>query len=170
LRTSWAVQWRELGIHALLCPAHASVASAHDECHYWYVLDLNQRFAAINNRNRGYTSVFNSLDLSAAVLPVGTVRESDTWDVYPTDVPIMGSIDAEYRQQYHPAKYAEAPISLQVVTSRLQEEKLLEVMSVVDNSVNGRVQFLQTQDAPVKNSSTDDWSYRNALEAIISTA
>lgn len=149
LRTQWAVQWRELGINTLLCPAHPSAASAHGECHYW-----------------GYTSVFNSLDLSAAVLPVSTVRSTDTWDIYPARIPFKGPIDEEYRQQYSPDKYKDAPISLQLVTSRLQEEKVLEVMSVVDAAMNQKAQILESTTAQVKASTPEAWKHQSSLEEI----
>ncbi|TVY85118.1 putative amidase [Lachnellula suecica] len=67
LRTSYAAQWNAAGIDAILCSSNASVASVHNESTYW-----------------GYSSVFNILDLSAAVFPVGKVEATDSWENLPT--------------------------------------------------------------------------------------
>lgn len=114
LRTLYIDQWRETGIDALLCPANPSVASAHDESRYW-----------------GYTSAFNALDLPGVVFPVSTVADDDCWQ---KDVPVLSEKDQEYRQYYGkdgPSKYRNAPISMQLVGRRLQEEKLLVMAEVV---------------------------------------
>ena len=42
-------------------------------------------------------------------------------------------MDEEYRKQYTPAKYQEAPVSLQLVAGRLQEEKLLAMVKCIDS-------------------------------------
>ncbi|KAL1303077.1 hypothetical protein AAFC00_006521 [Neodothiora populina] len=113
LRTCYAEQWRSMGIDAILCPANASAASAHGESRYW-----------------GYTSVFNVLDLPGVVFPVTCVKETDT---RASTLPIMSPKDQEYRDYYKegPAKYRDAPICLQLVGRRLQEEKLLAMAESV---------------------------------------
>ena len=118
LRTLYANQWRSSGIDAILCPVNPSVASAHDESTYW-----------------GYTSAFNALDLPGTVFPVGTVSANDTWESEP---PILGSKDKEYREYYYrdgPAKYRDAPVSLQLVGKRLREETLLCITELVERSL-----------------------------------
>lgn len=120
LRTAYAKQLRETGVDALLTPVHPAAASAHDESRYW-----------------GYTSVFNALDFSAAVFPAGTVLETDTWDRYPrsSEKP-LSEMDRWYESLYPqgekgPEKYAGAPIPLQVVGRRFQEERVLRIMEKV---------------------------------------
>ncbi|KAI4719231.1 amidase [Aureobasidium sp. EXF-10727] len=121
LRTQFALQWREAGIDALLCPVNASVASAHDESKYW-----------------GYTAVFNATDLPGVVFPVTKVLETDTWA---EDTPaVKGDKDAMYRKFWDeggPQKYMDAPVNLQLVGKRLREESLLAVAEVVEGITRG---------------------------------
>ncbi|KAI4729930.1 amidase [Aureobasidium sp. EXF-10728] len=121
LRTQFALQWREAGIDALLCPVNASVASAHDESKYW-----------------GYTAVFNATDLPGVVFPVTKVLETDTWA---EDTPaVKGDKDAMYRKFWDeggPQKYMDAPVNLQLVGKRLREENLLAVAEVVEEIIRG---------------------------------
>ncbi|KAL2005110.1 hypothetical protein VTN00DRAFT_2960 [Thermoascus crustaceus] len=120
LRTLYAKQLREAEIDVLLSPVHPAAASAHNESRYW-----------------GYCSVFNALDFSAAVFPAGTVQETDTWDRYPRPTPEpFSEMDKWYESLYvdgeaGPEKYAHAPIPLQLVGRRFQEEKLLNIMDKV---------------------------------------
>jgi amidase len=121
LRTLFSRQWREEGIDALLCPVNASVASAHDESRYW-----------------GYTSVFNALDLPGVVFPVGHVLASDTWDEASKRAGVCGDKDREYRAFWDAGgaeKYKDAPVNLQLVGKRLQEERLLAVCEVVESVI-----------------------------------
>ncbi|KAL1999796.1 hypothetical protein VTN02DRAFT_5984 [Thermoascus thermophilus] len=120
LRTLYAQRLRDAAIDVLLAPVHPAAASAHNESRYW-----------------GYTSVFNALDFSAAVFPAGTVQETDTWDRYPRPTPQpLSDLDRWYERLYAPGdagplRYADAPIPLQLVGRRFQEERLLNVMDRV---------------------------------------
>jgi len=112
IRTKYLEQWNEAGIDAILCPVSASVASVHGETTYW-----------------GYTSVFNLLDLTAVVFPVGRVEQSDTWgNFHPQFGGFLSPEDKVYRTRYNnegPVRYRDAPISLQLVTRRFHEEEAL---------------------------------------------
>lgn len=118
LKTAYAMQWRKSGIDALLTPANASVASAHDQSRYW-----------------GYTSAFNALDLPGAVFPVTTVQDTD---ILEKNTNILSDRDQEYRNLYNmgPKKYRDAPVCLQLVGKRLQEEKLLATTELVEKLVS----------------------------------
>ncbi|KAL1849577.1 hypothetical protein Plec18167_003179 [Paecilomyces lecythidis] len=124
LRTLYSEQLRQTQVDAILCPVGPSVASAHDESRYW-----------------GYCSVFNALDFSAAVLPVSVVKDTDTWEKYPrVSQKPLSAMDAWYESLYDqgiegPQKYRDAPISLQLVSRRFQEEKLLAVLASVDEVI-----------------------------------
>lgn len=122
LRTLYAEQWRNSDIDVLLCPANPSVASAHDESRYW-----------------GYTSAFNALDLPGTVFPVSTVQDTDVWE---GTEPVLSEKDVEYRAFYSndgPSKYREAPVALQLIGKRLQEESLLAMTEVISNLVRADV-------------------------------
>jgi amidase len=116
LQLAYAAQWNAAGIDALLCPANASVASFHGESKYW-----------------GYSSVFNILDYSAAIFPVGVVEESDTWANVPRQEETMGDDDALFEKLYEagPAKYAKAPVALQLVGRRYREEQILDMTETI---------------------------------------
>ena len=117
LQTAYAKQWNISKIDVLLCPANASVASAHRESKYW-----------------GYSSVFNILDYSALTFPISVVKESDTWENFPRNVETcMSNEDELYRSYYGnrgegPRKYKDAPVALQLVGRRFAEEKLLGIL------------------------------------------
>jgi len=117
LQTAYAAQWNAAGIDAILCPANASVASAHGESTYW-----------------GYSSVFNILDYSAAVFPVGAVEETDTRSSYPRSCKEpLSEEDSKFEAYYEagPGKYKDAPVCLQLVTRRYREEILLDMVEQV---------------------------------------
>lgn len=120
LQTAYAAQWNAAGIDAILCPANVSVASSHGESKYW-----------------GYSSVFNMLDYSAVVFPVGVVEETDTWAAHPHiskgDLTIE---DSFFRHAYTgPEEYSRAPVNLQLVTRRYGEERLLLMVDEVMKSL-----------------------------------
>jgi amidase len=116
LQTAYAAQWHAAKLDAILCPVNPSAASAHGESKYW-----------------GYSSVFNMLDYSAAVFPVGKVMETDDWAAYPrASTRDLSAVDTFFRTAYTgPGKYREAPVSLQLVTRRLGEERLLLMVDEV---------------------------------------
>lgn len=116
LRTLIASQWHSHRLDALLTSANPSAASAHNESRYW-----------------GYTSVFNALDLPGIVFPVTSVLPTDDWG---EDVgEVCGDKDAEYRGFWSRGgaeRYRDAPVGLQLVGKRLQEERLMAVAGVVE--------------------------------------
>lgn len=120
LQTEYARLWNESGVDAVLCPVNASVASVHGESTYW-----------------GYSSVWNILDYSAAVFPVGTVHVGkDTRENYPlTAATWMSEQDQIFDARYRPERYKNAPVSLQLVTRRFGEERLLDMVQTVVNAV-----------------------------------
>ncbi|KAG0645739.1 amidase [Hyphodiscus hymeniophilus] len=120
LQIAYAAQWNASGIDCLLCPANASVASAHGESTYW-----------------GYSSLFNILDYSSVVFPVGVVEKSDTWERFPragvTAGDGLGAEDERFAGYYGqgtkgPEKYRDAPVSLQLVGRRYREEEVLGML------------------------------------------
>jgi amidase len=78
--------------------------------------------------------VFNILDYSSVVFPIGTVKETDTWAQYPraSKVPLSEE-DGVYEMYYGdgklgPEKYEGAPVSLQLISRRYREEEVLEML------------------------------------------
>jgi amidase len=84
--------------------------------------------------------VFNVLDYSGLTFPVSTVKESDSWENFPRPSTDYMSPEDELYQTYYESgvvgsrKYANAPVSLQLVGRRFAEEKLLGVLErIVEN-------------------------------------
>lgn len=67
------------------------------------------------------------------MFPVGTVEETDTWEKYPRAIKDdMSRDDAVFRKAYTgPEKYNHAPVSLQLVTRRYNEEQALLIVEEV---------------------------------------
>lgn len=132
-RTKYAQLWNDAGIDAILCPAAPTASPMHDTSRYW-----------------GYTSVYNLLDYSAAVFPAGRVLDSDG------SAPNLGAsanygkgspvdlLQQAYREFWFerggdsdeagvagPERYRFAPVGLQLVGRRLEEEKVLGMVRAV---------------------------------------
>jgi amidase len=78
----------------------------------------------------GYTEVINLLDYSAAVIPVTTADKSvDLID--PNYVP-LNDLDAKNWAGYDPEAYDGAPVGLQIVGRKYEEEKVWAMAKIVD--------------------------------------
>ncbi|KAK6527377.1 hypothetical protein TWF281_010557 [Arthrobotrys megalospora] len=110
-KTSFSDKWLAAGIDVLLCPVGPSAAPILGTAKYW-----------------GYTSMFNLLDFPAAVFPVTKVNEKDNgaWDYTPT-----GGKDTENFKLWDQKSYVDAPIGLQLVARRFEDEKVLEALAIV---------------------------------------
>lgn len=81
-----------------------------------------------------YTSAFNLLDLSTGVVPVRAFNTDDLQGDVPNDKPLNGwdKINRELWTKVDKKVYLDSPLSVQVVTPRLTERRLVEAMGVVD--------------------------------------
>ncbi|KFY79035.1 hypothetical protein V499_01918 [Pseudogymnoascus sp. VKM F-103] len=127
LQNSHAAQWDELDLDAIICPVHFSNAPAIHEAQY-----------------AGYTNAFNRLDYTAAVFPVGKVEPTDTWENFPRAIEqsLGKDDDFSFKTYTGPDKYRHSPVSLQIVTRRLQEEKNLAIIEKVIQAVELKKQLL----------------------------
>lgn len=110
-------------IDAVLSPVAATLAPPHDTTRYW-----------------GYTSHWNLADYAAVVFPVGVHRASDV-DVYErlsAGRTPRNPVEELISNQWDPEIYENAPISLQLVGRRLNEEKLLHSLRVVEEATKLR--------------------------------
>jgi amidase len=82
-----------------------------------------------------YTTIFNVLDYTAATFPVTTAdKDVDVADA--AFESLSGApADEETWKLYDPAVYDGAPVALQVVGRRLQEEGVLALASVIDKAL-----------------------------------
>ncbi|KAI6012455.1 amidase signature domain-containing protein [Pisolithus orientalis] len=101
-------------VDAILCPVAPTLAPPHDSTSWW-----------------GYTSHWNLLDLPAVVFPVGQYS-APMW--VPADLsPPRNAMEDFITRQWSPDTYDHAPISLQLVGRRLNEERLLAILGVIEN-------------------------------------
>jgi len=98
-------------VDAILCPVAPTLASPHNTTRWW-----------------GYTSQWNLLDLPAVAFPVGRFEASEYADYPPLPSPRNDVESFIHSQWNNPATYDNAPISLQLVGRRHNEEKLLAVL------------------------------------------
>ena len=107
-------------VDAVLSPVAPTLAPPHDTTRWW-----------------GYTSYWNLMDYPAAVFPLGrfVARGYRSTDVSADLSPARGSPNAEERfisEQWNPETYDNAPISLQLIGRRLNEEKVLGMLNSVE--------------------------------------
>ncbi|CAK1362306.1 Acetamidase [Cercospora beticola] len=84
-----------------------------------------------------YTASLNLLDLPAGVLPLRQVREDDLKGDLPSSDPLNAwdKINREQWTKVDRKMYLGSPLSVQVVTPRLTERKLVEAMAVLDQAL-----------------------------------
>lgn len=102
-------------VDAILCPYLPGAAPPLGNSKYW-----------------SYTSIWNSLEYPAAVFPVTKV--DPTLDVKESYTP--RNLDDEFNYKlYDPDVYVDAPISLQLVGRKFEEEKVLQILEKVENAM-----------------------------------
>ncbi|KAJ6062368.1 uncharacterized protein N7446_006488 [Penicillium canescens] len=117
-RYAYLQEWNNVApeMDVILCPAFPTPAPLHNTSRYW-----------------GYTSLFNLLDYSALVFPVTKVDpERDAKDTTYTP---KNEFDSWAYEHYDPVKQKDAPVSLQLVAKRLEEEKLLQAFREIQEKV-----------------------------------
>lgn len=83
----------------------------------------------------GYTGVWNLLDFSACTFPVTFADKALDPARDPKTFRQLSDIDGRIQKDYDPDFYHGAPVSLQVVGRRLEEEKVLEMTEVIANAL-----------------------------------
>ncbi|KZT08664.1 amidase [Laetiporus sulphureus 93-53] len=130
-RTRIAAHWNDTRwrtatgrpVDAVLSPVAPTLAPPHDTTRWW-----------------GYTSYWNLLDFPAAVFPIGRFRAGSYVPLDVTDEfvasPNARSAEEQYvRRQWVSQTYDNASVSLQLIGRRLNEERLLGVLSVVEGAM-----------------------------------
>ncbi|OCH89556.1 amidase [Obba rivulosa] len=111
-------------VDAVLCPVAPTLAPPHDTTQWW-----------------GYTSYWNLLDFPAAVFPVGRFKAQgytplDVSAEYTIPGRTRNAVEDFVQAQWNPVMYDNAPISLQLVGRRLNEEKVLGILRLVEHALD----------------------------------
>jgi amidase len=85
------------------------------------------------NNNCNYTMIFNSLDYPAIAFPVTTVDQQ--LDKRHERTQFFNKADRANHEMYDPARFKDAPVGLQLAARTLEEEALLGMMEIVDQSL-----------------------------------
>lgn len=122
-RARYAEIWNEresslnCAIDCLIAPVAPFAAPLHGTSKWW-----------------GYTSVWNLLDYPAAVFPVTTVDLLK--DQLELDYKPRNSLDEEFYKLYpSPQAYADAPVSLQIICRRYNDEKVLKCLQIIEQAL-----------------------------------
>ncbi|KAL6307698.1 amidase [Sparassis latifolia] len=110
-------------VDAILSPVASTLAPPHDTTCWW-----------------GYSSYWNLLDFPAVVFPTGRFSSQNYTpsDVSEEFIPHAGArnkVEEIVRKQWSPETYDNACIGLQLIGRRLNEEKLLGMLRVVEDAV-----------------------------------
>ncbi|THD00157.1 hypothetical protein EYZ11_000348 [Aspergillus tanneri] len=100
----------------ILCPAYPTPAPLLDTSRYW-----------------GYTSVWNLLNYPAIVFPVTRVDvEKDAKDLTYTP---RNEFDSWCHTHYDPKKQKDAPVSLQLVAKKFEDEKVVQALKEIKEQI-----------------------------------
>lgn len=106
----------ESAVDVILCPVGPGAAPPLNHARYW-----------------GYTSQWNLLDYPALVFPVTKVdQEKDQAEV---GYKPMNDQDEFNYKLYSPAAYVDAPVSLQLVGRRYEDEKIFEALEFIQEAI-----------------------------------
>jgi amidase len=118
-RKEYAAHWNALGVDAVVCPVGPSVAPRHGTARYW-----------------GYTSVWNLLDYPGVVFPVGRVDgEVAGGKKNKKDRGVLSGKDEENRELWDSDEFHDAPVGLQLVGRRFEDEKVLGILEYIKSKV-----------------------------------
>ncbi|KAJ5497889.1 Amidase [Penicillium expansum] len=117
-RYAYLQQWNNVApeMDVILCPAFPTPAPLHFTSRYW-----------------GYTSLFNLLDYPALVFPVTKVDPNR--DAKDTTYTPKNEFDSWAYEHYDSVKQKDAPVSLQLVSKKLEEEKLLQAFKEIQERI-----------------------------------
>ncbi|OAL51348.1 amidase [Pyrenochaeta sp. DS3sAY3a] len=115
-RKEYALHWNKFGVDALLCPVGPGVAPKHNTARYW-----------------SYTSQWNLLDYPGVVFPVCKVdKGQDQWQ---GNGKTLSGHDEDNRNLWDPEEFHGAPVGLQLVGRRFEDEKILGILQHIKEKI-----------------------------------
>ncbi|KAH7160475.1 amidase signature domain-containing protein [Dactylonectria estremocensis] len=121
-RAAYAHAWNETGkdngneVDVILCPPSFGAATPHEQSRYW-----------------GYTAQWNLLDYPGVVFPVTKV--DPVRDINDTSYTPKNAQDKFVHDMYSPEKFENAPVSLQIVGRRQDDEKVLAALIEIERAM-----------------------------------
>jgi len=103
-------------VDAILCPTGPGAAPPHGNAKYW-----------------NYTSQWNLLEYPGVVFPATFVDQK--LDVKDTSYVPKNDQDRFNYELYEPEKYIDAPVGLQIVTRRFEDEKCMKILEAVEKAM-----------------------------------
>ncbi|KAJ7101415.1 amidase signature domain-containing protein [Mycena belliarum] len=113
LRAEYLAHYNAQNVDVVLCPSGPGPAPALGTSKYW-----------------GYTNTWNFVDYPAAVFPTGLHAKPEI-DVADAPRAYMSEPDAEISEAYIPATFAGAPLTLQLVARRFQDELVVKALQEI---------------------------------------
>lgn len=113
---AYNLYWMKSGIDVLVCPVLPGPPQPHD-----------------TSVSVAYTAHWNFLDYPGISFPVTVVDQEK--DIPYTDYTPTNMVDASFFERYQPEIYKDAPVSLQLVAQRNEDEKLLECMAIIEKAL-----------------------------------
>jgi len=132
-KVRWHQWWNAVDIDVLVTPPNATPALPHGA--------MKDAVASC-----GYTFLFNLLDYTAGIIPVTKVDASLDQLPGSFDLRKLNGVARGAYKHYDATKMAGLPVGVQVVGRRLEEEKVLAVMSRVEDALEkngGKYQLLE---------------------------
>ncbi|KAJ7737081.1 amidase signature domain-containing protein [Mycena metata] len=111
LREHFLAHFNSQNVDVVLCPVGPGPAPPLGTATYW-----------------GYTNVWNLIDYPAAVFPTGLHLDAELDQKDTVERDWMSDADKEHSVRYTPMDFARAPLSLQLVARRFEEEKLVHAL------------------------------------------
>lgn len=108
-RAKFLADYNSQGIDFVLCPCYVGSASKHDEAHFW-----------------NFTALWNYVDYPAVVFPT-PIKASGKEEYEPSYVPLSERCK-KTKEQWDQGGYEGAPINLQLVGRRWQDNEVLGVL------------------------------------------
>ena len=99
-------------MEVILCPTGPHAAPPHGTSYYW-----------------GYNAIWNLLDYPSIVFPVTRVDPEE--DVKETEYTPRNNMDKWYHDNYDAQQQVNAPVGLQLVAKKLEDEKLVEALKFI---------------------------------------
>ncbi|KAJ7457387.1 amidase signature domain-containing protein [Mycena latifolia] len=114
LRAEYLAHYNAQNVDVVLCPAGAGPPPALGTCKYW-----------------GYTNVWNFVDYPAAVFPTGLHADPAVDVADSAQRAYMSDADAENCAAYVPETFTGAPLCLQLVSRRFQDEIVMKALEEI---------------------------------------